>query len=158
MLYVSRCRDRVGNLPTVHWVCAVNRGSLYTTSQENVYRSWAELLSDVEFGMKDIQLVGLRASERYGCMLRNTVEVQHVYDFLSADFMSIIPYQTSDLEENKLFKYEKPSWSLCLRQTLRQNSNSHDNIMAEDPRQSKNRVSQKEPLLSRHVSPTVARV
>ena len=53
-------------------------------AQENVYRSWAELLFDVDFGLKDIQLVGLQASERYGCMLRNTVvEVHHVYVFYS---------------------------------------------------------------------------
>ena len=32
--------------------------------------------------MKDTQLVGLRTSDSYGCMLRNTVvEVHHVYVF-----------------------------------------------------------------------------
>ena len=46
---------------------------------ENVYRSWVELLFDVDFGMKVIQLVGLRASEWYGRMLCNIVEVHHVY-------------------------------------------------------------------------------
>ena len=46
-------------------------------------QSWVELLFDVNFGVKDVQLVGLRASERYGCILRNTVEVHHVYVFYS---------------------------------------------------------------------------
>ena len=47
-------------------------------AHEDVYRSWVELLVDVYIGIKDIQLVGLRALQRYKCMLRNTLEVHHV--------------------------------------------------------------------------------
>ena len=79
-------------------------------AHENVYRSRIEFLFDVDFGMKDIQLDGyepLSVMEAfYVTRCRCTM-----FMFSTADFKSFIPYQTSNLEKNKLFKYEKPSWS-----------------------------------------------
>ena len=60
------------------WVCAVASGQ---PAHKNVYRSRLELYVDMGCGMKVIQLVRLRASERNRRMLRNTVEVNHIHMF-----------------------------------------------------------------------------
>ena len=47
-------------------------------AHKNVYRSWLALFFGVGWELEVIQLVMLRASERYQRTLRNTVEVHHI--------------------------------------------------------------------------------
>ena len=107
--------------------------SSWQPAHGNVYRSWVELLFDVDCGMKVIQLVGLRGPERFGCILRNTVEVHPV------NLLELLT--SSALYLTKKVTREKQSFQIWIifmapvhRQTLRQNNNSADNIFAQDPR------------------------
>ena len=87
------------------WYVQLNMAFLVQPAHENVYRSRIELLFDVVFGLKDIQLDGYEPSSvmdacyavRWRCMM---------FMFSAADFKSFIPYQTSKLEKIKLHKYE----------------------------------------------------
>ena len=94
----------VGFLPYTRYV-QLNMAFFGQPAHENVYRSRIELLFDVDFGMKDIQLDGYEPSRvmdacyvvRWRCTM---------FMFSAADFKSFIPYQTSKLEKIKLHKYE----------------------------------------------------
>lgn len=72
--------EHVGNPPTVVCVCAVHHVILWKSANENVYRSWLGLFFEKEgWGMRVIQLVRLRVTERYGHLVRNTVEEHTIY-------------------------------------------------------------------------------
>ena len=48
-------------------------------ADENVYQTCLDLFFDEDCPMKVIPLIWLRASERYGHMLRNKLEVYQIY-------------------------------------------------------------------------------
>ena len=143
------------------WVCAVNRVIRLTTSPRQRLSVMACIVYGVGLAVEVMQLITLRASERYRRMLRNTVAADQMYTFCNSLLQELRTSSNRWHREEQTFQ----SWIISMdtkiaiqRTFTAKNGHPCRPVVGQGATSFGNRLSEDLPLLSRRVSPTVARL